>query len=442
MRWSRLSVVATLITLAAGVVPPSASAVPTFSTLFSFCNDPNFGCENTGAGPQASLVSDAQGNLYGTAEVGNDNGHGTAFGLFFDPAQHTYTFQLLYRFCQVQNGFLCLDGLQPASNLILDANGNLYGTTTAGGKNNQGIVFELFRHNHYVYTLKVLYNFCAKANCRDGAFPVAGLTYQGEQTGALYDGISPLYGTTQKGGLSTNGGVAYRYIPQGTQRYRVVRYFCFPNNSCAGGSTPSGLTPDADGNFYGVAELGGRLGHGLVFKLSPNGEVFSEKVLYNFCRKAGCTDGRDPVGRVAFDSGGKLYGTTSNGGRNDGGVVFRLDIGSRETVLHSFCQKQPNCDDGSSPAGGVVVAPNGDLFGTTLGGGNSPSCCGVLYQIDAGKESVLHTFCPNPGLNCDPDGESPAGGLIMDGSGSLYGTTQHGGEAETFVSGTVFKFTP
>ena len=439
---SRLVAAMVLAVLAASVMPTAATAVPTFNTLFSFCNDPNFGCENTGSTPQAALLRDAQGNLFGTAEVGNDNGHGTAYELIFDPAQQTYSFKLIYRFCQKTLGNLCLDGLQPASNLIMDVNGNLYGTTTQGGKNNQGIIFELVHHNQHNYALKVLHAFCNRVNCKDGADPAAGLTYQGEEAGALYDGSASLYGTTLHGGTANNAGVAYRFTPGGGPAYQVIRNFCWVQNSCSGGAFPLGLTIDANGLLYGIAEEGGRHGQGVLFRLSPHGNRYSETILYAFCRRAGCTDGREPSGPVSIDAAGNIFGTTTRGGKNDSGVVFELNTVRHETVLYSFCKTQPNCGDGSGPSGNIVVASNGDIFGTTEQGGNSASCCGVLFRIRAGKETVLHTFCPNPGLNCDPDGEFPFGGLITDGSGNLYGTTLNGGQAETFAGGTVFQLTP
>jgi uncharacterized repeat protein (TIGR03803 family) len=130
-----------------------------------------------------------------------------------------------------------------------------------------------------------------------------------------------------------------------------------------------------------------------------------------------------------LDNEGHIFGTTSRGGAQDSGVLFAI-VGSDEQVLYSFCSAA-NCADGAQPRAGVIEDAAGHLFGTTLFGGNGDN--GVVYEFSGGKERVLYTFCSQ--ANCT-DGDEPLGGLIMDASGNLYGTTEYGGVGG---GGTVFE---
>jgi len=419
------------------LVGPSAFGASKLKTLYSFCSVSN--CDD-GADPGAALLRDGSGNLYGTAQIG-DNGR--AFELVFDSATGKYKYKILYRFCRLAN---CTDGAQPVSNLIMDVNGNLYGTTTLGGAFNGGTVFELRRKDRN-YSIKILYSFCRQASCTDGKSPYEGLAYQGVENGELYDGSSPLYGTTLFGGLATNAvGVAYQLvIPTGTtkRKFKVIHTFCSETN-CADGAYPWGLIIDAAGNLYGNAEEGGILTAGVAYELSPKKGGFSETVLYNFCSLTTCADGSFPSGVPAIDGSGNIFGTTQSGGTGSGngggGTVWEIvpnGKNSQLTTLYNFCS-QSNCTDGNEPRAGVAVAPDGDVFGTTQSGGQF--CCGIVFQIHTGSENLLYSFCQDMADNC-PDGSSPYGGVILDDSGTVYGTTQVGGTGIE-SAGTVFKLTP
>ncbi len=215
--------------------------------------------------------------------------------------------------------------------------------------------------------------------------------------------------------------------------------FCAQTN-CADGWIPSaGLIFDAAGNLYGTTGLGGTDGVGTVFELTRAGGGWTEQVLYNFG-----TDGAYPGGGLTFDSAGNLYGTTGEGGIHILGTVFELTPtvggGWTETVLHNF----GSGTDGAYPGAGVTFDAAGNLYGTTQYGGTYNSCsggCGTVFELTptAGggwTEQVLLNFNGTGGAN-------PYAGLIFDGAGNLYGTTQFTYDnCSGFYCGTVFELMP
>jgi uncharacterized repeat protein (TIGR03803 family) len=212
------------------------------------------------------------------------------------------------------------------------------------------------------------------------------------------------------------------------QSYTILHNF----GSAIDGSAPSGLTRDKAGNLYGTAR-GGTYSHGLVFKLNPTGK---ETVLYNF-RETG--DGEGPCGGLIRDVAGNLYGTTYGGGKYFFGTLFELDKYRVETILHHFSDGH---NDGAQPCARLIRDAEGNLYGTAPSGGNS-SClrggCGVVFKLGGSrKEVALHIFAGTP------DGAVPAAGLIRDKAGNLYGTTVEGGNTNkcTRGCGTVFKLSP
>jgi uncharacterized repeat protein (TIGR03803 family) len=198
------------------------------------------------------------------------------------------------------------------------------------------------------------------------------------------------------------------------------------------GSLPANLgrlEHDTFGNFYGTTQGGGTCAQGTVFELSKSGGAWTENVLYSFCGG----DGENPVGNVILDSSGDIYGTTKFGGSGGCGTVFKVS-GSKFTTLYTF-----TCgSDGGKPDAGVILDKRGNLFGTTqlygsFGNGNGG---GVAYEIStSGTFSVIYTFCS---VSACADGNSPDAGLLLDGSGDIYGTTAYGG-TESCSCGTVFK---
>jgi uncharacterized repeat protein (TIGR03803 family) len=395
-----------------------AAWAQTESVLYSFCAQNN--CTD-GAGPTAGLVFDQKGNLYGTTQYG---GAGVVFKLTPKGKQ-----TVLYSFCAKPN---CADGAGPSAGVVFDQKGNLYGTTANGGTHNGcnlgigcGVVFKVTPKGKET----VLYSFCAQSGCTDGASPFGGL---------VFDQEGNLYGTTGAGGVYNRDcnpegcGVVFKLTPKGKET--VLHSFCTRTN-CADGWLPvGGLIFDQNRNLYGVTSGGGANGHGVVFQLSPKGK---ETVLYSFCARNNCSDGDGPSG-VVFDQTGNLYGTTRIGGAYGWGVVFKLTPTRKETVLHSFCA-QSSCTDGAEPVAGVVFDQKGNLYGTTQWGGDNGlgNESGAVFKLTPdGKETVLYSFCTQD--NCY-DGNEPEAGLTLNERGNLYGTAQYGG---AYGGGVVFKVTP
>jgi uncharacterized repeat protein (TIGR03803 family) len=195
-----------------------------------------------------------------------------------------------------------------------------------------------------------------------------------------------------------------------------------------GGYVFAPLVQGANGNLYGVASSGGKNNSGTVFEITTEGKLTT---LYNFCSKAKCTDGSFPEASLVLATNGNFYGTTKYGGvcsfsGKGCGTVFEITPDGKLTTLHTFCEKGGEyCSDGSNPDAPLIQATNGDLYGTTFYGGNSNGG-GTLFEITvAGELTTLYAFCSKAGQNC-PDGEGP-NGLIEGTDGKLYGTTTGGG---------------
>ena len=419
---------------AATVTGIAAAGTKRFSVLYWFCRQTN--CTD-GADPFGSLVADSAGDLYGTTGYGGGSmncyeGCGTVFRLAPDGTE-----TVLYAFCTMDAS--CPDGDYPASPLIRDSAGNLYGTTALGGTGGDGgTIFKLAPDG----TETVLYSFCSRSGCADGWTPSGGL---------IMDGRGNLYGTTAGGGTG-NGGTVFELTRGGKEK--VLYSFC-SQTGCTDGSDPNGgVVTDRDGNLYGTTMGGGaNSGYcsaysngicGTVFKVTPAG---TETVLYSFCTKAYCPDGVGPYAGVVLDNHGNLYGTTAAGGNvSQGcpafpddrwcGVVFELKPDSTEKVLYAFCS-QTNCTDGALPEAGVTLNYDSHggitFYGTaTSGGAQGTNGAGIVYSLSGGTEKVLHSFCS--GTDCT-DGAVPLSGVTMNGN-SLIGTTPLGGKGG---SGTIYK---
>jgi len=259
------------------------------------------------------------------------------------------------------------------------------------------------------------------------------------------------YGTTLEGG-SNNAvcsilgcGTVFKVSPGGG--LATLYTFCAQPKgvNCPDGSGPWGLILGSDGNFYGTTVAGGptacegsTYGCGTVFKISPGGTLTT---LHSFCAQTGCPDGSSPNYGVVQASDGNFYGITSGGGAHKGGTVFKITPVGNVTTLHSFCA-QKNCPDGQYP-GGLIQATDGNLYGTTAGGGNQqcnpPWGCGTLFRITpAGTFTTLHSFNGT-------DGNYPQTPPVQATDGNFYGITQEGGTLSCLSGlgcGTVFKINP
>jgi hypothetical protein len=244
--------------------------------------------------------------------------------------------------------------------------------------------------------------------------------------------------------------------------------FCALANCADGAGPKAGLIADANGNLFGTTLYGGAdtgpngLGGGTVFEIAKTagGYASTPTILYSFCALANCADGSNPQASLRADANGNLFGTTSqgglhasnNGGSAYGGTVFEIaktadGYASTPTTLYSFCALA-NCADGSNPQASLLADANGNLFGTTAGGGGysglEDSQGGTVFKIGkiaggyASTPNVV-SFCAMPG-HC-PGGEIPEAGLIADANGNLFGTAIEGGAYDEFSggAGTVFE---
>ena len=309
-------------------------------------------------------------------------------------------FSVAYHFNSFASGYFPLGGV------ILDADGNMYGTLERGGKwfpgtcgydIGCGTVFKVTSTG----TGTILYKFIGVPS---GMHPFGAVAR---------DSVGHIFGTTAEGGTYKRG-TAFRLTPKG--RFTKLHDFAGPPSD---GTSPESVIADEAGNMYGVTMSGGTSNNGIVYQIDSNG---TETVLYNF---GGKPDGGFPVGKLLFGLDGALYGTTSRGGTFNAGTVFRLDSSGVETVLYNFT----GGTDGSNPASGLTQDAAGNFYGVTGGGGALN--LGTVFKLDSsGNESVLYSFTGGK------DGASPVSAPVLDGSGNLYGTTGGGGP---YNRGTVFQ---
>jgi uncharacterized repeat protein (TIGR03803 family) len=336
--------------------------------------------------------------------------------------------------------FTGANGNSPWAGMIFDQSGNLYGTTSGGGTYGAGTVFELTPTSSG-WQETVLYSF---ANGADGKWPYGGL---------VFDNAGNLYGVTFGGGIvSKTGGDCYfngcgtvfelSPVSGGGWTKTILHTFTGGKDGYQPICT---LVLDSLGNLYGTTLYGGnpKVNGGVVFELSPSSSGWTEKVLHAF---TGGIDGRTPYSGVVFDSAGNLYGTASSGGNLADcnglgcGVVYKLFQSNgvwRGSVLHAFTGA-----DGSSPWALPTLDSAGNLYGAAQYGGASG--LGSVYRLSPHpsghwSETVLYSFESN-------DGQWPQGGVLLDSSGNVYGTTYQGGagrdgEGEG-TGGVVYELSP
>ncbi|MBV8196722.1 MAG: hypothetical protein JO263_01185 [Candidatus Eremiobacteraeota bacterium] len=314
-----------------------------------------------GAYPNAALVADASGNLYGATSVGGN------LGVAYELLQGARRLRVLHNF---QGGS---DGQQPESNLIFDRSGKLYGTTVSGGDGGSGgggTVYELSPSGRQ-WAEKILYRFPAYYQSQ-GANPYAGVIFGRGGT---------LYGTTAYGGGSPacggGCGVAYELTPAGKGSWKESVLHAFDKSD---GAVPvANLIPDARGNLYGSANAGGlggcQNGCGTLFALAraPHGR-WSFSIIYDFQLQTGA----GPSGNMVFDASGNLYGTTVIGGTYGWGVVFKLAPQANHKWTYSVLHAFSSTPDGAEPSG-LVRSADGRLYGTTIGGGASG--LGTVFEL-------------------------------------------------------------
>ena len=353
------------------------SVTYTFSLLHSFAGHSSAVPE--GGHPYAGLVMDRVGNLYGTTITDGTNYLGTLFKI--DPAGKETT---LHDFT---NG---ADGGFPWSQLAQDDQCNLYGTAGYGGAGGYGTLYKLDLAGNFT----VLHGFSGS----DGNSPRGGL---------ILDASGNIYGTTQFGGAS-DMGVVFKLTASGA--YTVLYSF---KGGTDGGAPVGTLLRDATGNLWGITVNGGTAGWGTIYKVDSAG---NETVMHTFTGP----DGAFPLGGLVQDSAGNFYGAATAGGTQQVGVIYKIDTSGTFTILYNF----PGGAAGEAPFN-VVRDGAGNFYGAAAGGGDPVACpvsdgCGLVFKVDpGGNETVLHTF---NGLDGAFGTE-----LIQDAAGNLYGTTTDGG---------------
>jgi uncharacterized repeat protein (TIGR03803 family) len=388
--------------------------------------------------PEAQLIADSSGNLYGVSQFGGTHGLGTVFEL--SPTGDTWTESILYSFTGGA------DGEEPIARLALDSQGNLYGTAEAGGDASCtsfhgycGTLFEISPQAGGTWTETTLVQFTGS----NGLQPIAGLTF---------DAAGNLYGTTRFGGAN-GGGEVFELSPNGSGGWTQTIVHSFSANA-QGYEPNSDLVFDSDGNLFGTTAYGGLLadclvnvGCGTVFRLSPqSGGTWTETTLDAFNGK----DGQLPT-QVTFDPSGNLIGVTPYGGVGTCpalivpgcGELFEIKASGGAKIIHQF-QAEPVATPNN-----VVIDSSGNIYGTSFAGGfntcgiNQP--CGTIYEASPQPNggyafSLLYKF---PGKSAN--GFWPYAALTIDSKGNIYGTTANGGNLNCGIGGgcgVVFQIIP
>jgi hypothetical protein len=437
----------------------SASAEWNEKVLYSFQGGTD------GSTPAGAVVFDAAGNLYGTTTNGGSSSCrspfqcGTVYQLKL-PAKKgdPWTETVLHVF----KGNDSNDGASPFGGLVMDAAGNLYGTTGYDGTGSCillgtnvgcGTVYELSppAQKGGAWTETVIYNFQGN---KDGQLPIGDL---------VFDKQGSLYGATQFGGgygscnspFDQHCGTVFELSPPKTKGGEWKEKVLYSFKSGKDGANPNGgLVFDSKGVIYGTTYFGGNetgecsggvggTGCGTVFALQPpgtRGGAWTNKVLHRFNGQ----DGATPAAGVVFGGNGNLYGTTYAGAVSGNGAVFELAAptgGStpwKETVLHRFSGQ----NDGENPTAGLILDANGNLYGATEYGN---SFSGTAFRLTPPKKNGnTWTLVILYGFTGSPDGAQPAASLTFDKHGKIYGTTQKGGTGTCsfYGCGTVFEVSP
>ncbi|MGA8835740.1 MAG: choice-of-anchor tandem repeat GloVer-containing protein [Candidatus Sulfotelmatobacter sp.] len=370
---------------------------------------------NDGSQPDAGLTPGPNGSFYGTTFYGGTANQGVVYQL--TPSASGWDETVLYNF---QGG--STDGGNPSFKIVLDAEGNIYGTTLSGGRGygirgepGSGIVYELSPESTG-WKETIIHYF---AN-------------EGSSSGLIMDSSGNLYGETGGGGIQNNGTVFMMKHTSSGWKYGNLYEFKGGND----GSYPyAGLIFDAKGNLYGVTIQGGPAFDGTVFELERGADGgWTENQLHVF---QNTVDGVNPEAALVFDKAGNLYGTTVYGGAYCNpygcGEVFELSYSDgtwKKSTIYSF----PGAPDGHAPSAPLSFDSAGNLWSTTSNGGSNDS--GALFELmpqkDGGwQESIVYSF-----LN-GSDGGYPSTPLLIDDAGNIWGTTQVGG---TDTQGVAFEF--
>jgi uncharacterized repeat protein (TIGR03803 family) len=369
-----------------------------------------------GAHAWGTPVLDSAGNLYGTFQQGGakcvdfGKGCGSVFQLVPQP-NGTWTPQIIYRFAGGTEGYLIYAGV------ILDAAGNLYGTAAAGGSNGFGAAYELSPGANG-WTETVLHNFASGAG--DGEYP----------NPLVFDESGNLYGTSYSGVYPCDEGTAFELSPNGVSGWIESQLGCFPGTGDNAAYLSAPVIFDPSGNIYSTSYLGGN-GAGTVFELSPSGGSWKETVIYGFARDQEIY----PWAPLVRDKNGNLYGVI------DGGIFELTPSGGSWNYSTIYTS---GSDSHAIVPNWLIIDAAGNLYGSAEGGASS-NChgggCGAVFKLTQRKKgwqmTDLYDFPGGAG------GEDPIGGLVIDKTGNLYGTTYNGGRRGCGGGcGVVFEIVP
>ena len=359
--------------------------VQPFTVLHAFARGTTDGAE-----PFAGLVLGTDGNFYGTTEAGGAHSVGTIFEI-----TPSGTETVLYSFGSVTN-----DSIAPEADLI-EVNRTFYGTASHGGDSDFGTVFSFTPGTGPGTGETILHSF----NNSDGEMPIAPL---------LLGRDGNLYGVTAGGGANFDGTM-FKITTSETPTETTL----FSFNGTDGSGPAGGLIEDGSGNFYGTAESRGAV-EGTVFKLTSSGSL-------SFATSATAMNGLIPAAGLILGGDGNYYGTALGGGSANDGTVFMITPTGAETLVYPFA----GGSDGANPGAKLLLARDGNFYGTTESGGTGSS--GTVFKLTPlGVETVLYSFTGGS------DGATPRGDLIQGSDGALYGTTMGGGASG---QGVVFRLT-
>ncbi|WP_316213732.1 MULTISPECIES: choice-of-anchor tandem repeat GloVer-containing protein [unclassified Bradyrhizobium] len=316
-------------------------------------------------------------------------------------------------------------GAKVPMGLTVDKVGNLYGTTWTGGLGGWGTIFELVPPSFLGsrWENRILSNVDGRTIGTGPIWSMIG------QDGDLY-------------GVTSDDETLYKFKFSDRGWGEPIPLYRFAERLSPLGTALPELMSDTSGSLYGATTGRDGADAGTVFKLSPGQDGWTMTVLHRF---GGDNDGAYPNGGLAMDRTGALYGTTSGGGKDGIGTVFKLtptDHGWEESVIHTFRQLDgSSCYGGCLPVAGLTLATDGTLYGTTGAGGKFGG--GVVFSLTPSgsggwSQQVLYNFKREVG-----DGQVPNSRLVFGRFGAIYGTTKSGGDRpDTNGFGTVFKLVP
>jgi len=426
--WTRIGLpLAALLTAVLALTMTASSAQAQKLTVLH-----DFTGGRDGANPAAGLTVDGSGNFYGTTEYGGA-GYGTVFKL--SQSKSGWVLTPLYSFAGEP------DGANPVARVVFGPDHTLYGTTEYGGSNG------CTSGCGTVFNLKPLPSACKTSLCPWIETILRRFTTEAyPQSEVTFDSQGNLFGTTYYGGYIGFGGGGscnpcgdvFELMPSsGGWTEKGVYRFTGYQYGVDGAYPVGGVTFGKDGNLYGTNTNYGYCGFGTVFQLTQSGSNWTETLLHHFC---GGTDGARPASSMIMDDAGNMYGGTPGaypGYGSQRGSAFMMAPSSggwNYSVIYTFAEY------GGGPAGSLVMDKAGNLYGTTITGGN-PGCgsygCGTIFKLSPSNGSWNYTELYD--FTGGPDGGNPYSNLIIDASGNFYGTASVGGQSG---KGVVFEFTP